>query len=221
VTPTAADRPRPDGSDIRKMTVSEIEPVGCALARAFFDDPHMCWIARDDINRMRKLERGFATFIRRVWLPQAESYTHERVIGAAHWMPPGTWHRGVFAQLALLPAVVRDVRRHTPRLLKLLTFEEGKHPRQPPHWYLAAIGVAPEWQGRGFGSALMRPVLERCDGDGVPAYLEASTPRSRALYERHGFKVVEECRYADDGPPLWRMWREPIGSGATAKIARA
>jgi hypothetical protein len=55
----------------------------------------------------------------------------------------------------------------------------------------------------------MRPVLERCDRDRVPAYLEASSPRNRALYERHGFEVMEECRYADDGPPLWRMWREP------------
>jgi GNAT superfamily N-acetyltransferase len=118
---------------------------------------------------------------------------------------------GLLGQLALLPAILRVGRADTPRLLKLLTFQEKKHPRQPPHWYLAAIGVAPAWQGRGFGGALMRPVLERCDADGVPAYLEASSPRNRALYERNGFNLLEECRYADDGPPLWRMWREPKG----------
>jgi ribosomal protein S18 acetylase RimI-like enzyme len=215
VAPTAADHPRPDGSDIRKMSVAEVGSVGRALARGFFDDPHMRWIVRDDTKRMRKLERGFATFIRRIWLPQAESYTHDRLIGGAHWMPPGTWHMGLLGQLALLPAILRVGRADTPRLLKLLTFQEKKHPREPPHWYLAAIGVAPAWQGRGFGAALMHPVLERCDGDRVPAYLEASSPRNRALYERHGFKVVEECRHADDAPPLWRMWREPKGSTAT------
>src|ERR1700680_2367883 len=94
VTPTAADRPRPDRGDIRKMTMAEIEPVAQALAHSFFDDPHMRWIVRDDTTRMRKLERGFATFIRRIWLPQGESYTHDRVIGGANWMPPGTWHMG-------------------------------------------------------------------------------------------------------------------------------
>jgi GNAT superfamily N-acetyltransferase len=73
--------------------------------------------------------------------------------------------------------------------------------------------VATAWQGRGFGAALLRPILERCDAEQVPAYLEASTPRNRALYERHGFKVVEECRYASDGPPMWRMWREPHAPG--------
>ena len=30
-TPTAADRPRPDGGDIRKMTAAEIQPVARAL----------------------------------------------------------------------------------------------------------------------------------------------------------------------------------------------
>jgi hypothetical protein len=43
----------------------------------------------------------------------------------------------------------------------------------------------------------------------VPAYLEASTPRNRALYERHGFTVTEEFVLGKGSPPLWRMWREP------------
>jgi len=211
--PTAADRARPDGGDIRKMTSEELGAVAGAVAQAFFDDPQMRWIAPDDGKRTLRLGPGFKTFIGRVWLPQGESYTHERMIGGAHWMPPGTWHMGLLAQLRLLPSIVRDIRGSTPRLLKLLGFQEKNHPREPAHWYLAAVGVAPAWQGRGFGSALMRPVLARCDTDGVPAYLEASSQRSRTLYERHGFEVIEECRCAREAPPLWRMWREPQPSG--------
>jgi len=207
--PSAVDRARPDGSDIRKMTVAEIQPVARALAQAFYDDPHFRWFVRDDAKRMSRLERGFTTFIGRVWLPNNESYTHERLIGAALWMPPNTWHLGPLAKLVLLPAIARSLRADTPRLLKALTFIEKKHPREPAHWYLPIIGVAPTWQGRGYGAALLRPMLERCDADRVPAYLEASTPRNLALYERNGFEAVEECRYAADGPPLWRMWREP------------
>lgn len=85
---------------------------------------------------------------------------------------------------------------------------ERKHPHEP-HWYLPAIGITPAWQGRGYGAALLRPMLERCDAERLPAYLEASTPRNVALYERNGFTVVEEGHYARDAPPLWRMWREP------------
>ena len=211
LTPTPADRPRPDGADIRKMTAAEIEPVARTLAQAFYDDPHFLWIVPDDSKRMQRLQRGFATFISRIWLRQDESYTHECLIGAALWMPPGTWHMGPLAQLRLLPAIVSNLRGDSLRLLKAVTFMEKKHPHEPEHWYLPMIGVTSAWQGRGYGAALLRPILERCDADGTAAYLEASTPRNRVLYERNGFEVMEECRYAEDGPPLWRMWREPRG----------
>jgi GNAT superfamily N-acetyltransferase len=191
------------------MTAADIEPVADTLAQAFYDDPHFRWSIRDDAKRMRKLKRGFATFIGRVWLRQDQGYTHERLIGAALWMPPDTWHLGPLAQIGLLPAVVRDLGTDTPRILRALAAIEKKHPRQPAHWYLPVIGVVPAWQGRGYGGALLDAVLKRCDVERAPAYLEAGTPRSRALYERNGFDTVEECRYAADGPPFWRMWREP------------
>jgi GNAT superfamily N-acetyltransferase len=208
VTPTAADRPRPDGSDIRKMTPDEVDPVALTLARAFLEDPHFRWIVRDEAKRLARMERGFATFVGRIWLPQNEGYVHERLIGAALWMPPDTWHQSPLEQLRLLPAIVAGARGATPRLLRAVTWMEKKHPREP-HWYLPAIGITPAWQGRGYGAALLRPMLERCDTERLPAYLEASTPRNRALYERHGFEVIEEGRYAPDAPPLWRMWRKP------------
>jgi GNAT superfamily N-acetyltransferase len=94
-----------------------------------------------------------------------------------------------------------------PRILRVLAFVEARHPHEP-HYYLQFIGVEPKRQGNGTGSALLRPVLERCDREGLPAYLEASNERSRALYARHGFELVEEARLPGGGPPIWRMWRE-------------
>jgi hypothetical protein len=64
------------------------------------------------------------------------------------------------------------------------------------------------------GSALLAPVLQRCDSDGLPAYLEASSPRNRALYERQGFAVTEEFALGRGAPPQWRMWREPRRVGS-------
>ena len=219
-TPTPTDRPRPDGSDIRKMTAADIAPVAVALAQAFYDDPHFRWIVPDDARRMRALERGFELFIRKIWLTPDEGYTTERLTGAAIWMPARTWHVGPLEQLRLAPGTISALRGNTPRLLKALNFIERKHPHEPPHWYLPIVGVAPAWQGRGYGAALLRPIIRRCDEDGIPAYLEASTPRNLALYQRHGFEVVEECRYAADGPPLWRMWREPAGRRHAAPPSR-
>ena len=108
--------------------------------------------------------------------------------------------------------------RHSPRVLRAITLLEGDHPSEPghpPHYYLAFLGVDPVWQGRGLGAALLAPVLEHCDAERTPAFLEASTPRNRALYERHGFAVMEEFKLGRTAPLQWRMWREPHGaSGA-------
>ncbi len=212
-SPGTFERPRPDGADIRKMVGADTVGVARALALAFETDPHFSWIVRDERRRLARLERAFATFIAGVWLRHDEGYTHDQPMGAALWMPPGAWHLGPWEQLRLAPPTIRALRGDAPRLLKALTFIERKHPRSPDHWYLPIVGVAPEWQGRGYGAALMRPVLERCDRERSPAYLEASSPRNRALYERHGFEVIEECSYASDAPLMWRMWREPQGEG--------
>ncbi|OAL39504.1 hypothetical protein AYO20_01374 [Fonsecaea nubica] len=41
-------------------------------------------------------------------------------------------------------------------------------------------------------NAVMTPFLERAKAEGVPAWLEATTPQAVRLYERFGFRVVEE-----------------------------
>src|SRR5580704_4492077 len=92
--PAPLGRPRPDGTDIRRMHPADVRSVARALAEAFENDPHFSWIIREDEGRLERLTRGFTVFITRLWLPQDAAFTHERLIGAALWMPPGTWHVG-------------------------------------------------------------------------------------------------------------------------------
>jgi GNAT superfamily N-acetyltransferase len=79
------------------------------------------------------------------------------------------------------------------------------HP-QEPHWYLPLIGVDTTKQGQGYGSALLVHALARCDEDGLPAYLEASSPRNKVLYARHGFEEIGVIQ-AGSSPPMWPMLR--------------
>jgi ribosomal protein S18 acetylase RimI-like enzyme len=65
--------------------------------------------------------------------------------------------------------------------------------REPAHWNLNNIRVAAEWQGRGIGSALIHALLARAADEGVPVELGVLRVNpARALYERLGFRVVEE-----------------------------
>jgi ribosomal protein S18 acetylase RimI-like enzyme len=209
VDPRAAHE---QAQSVRKGDHAAIDRMANALAGAFYDDPAFSWVLRHDPRRMAVLRRGFAMFLRRVYLDHEQTYTTAATVGVAVWEPPGMWKLGIGEQLRLLPAMLGIFRRHSARVLRSLAVLEAGHPAEPdhpPHYYLAFLGVEPQWQGRGLGAALLAPVLARCDDDRVPAYLEASTPRNRALYERHGFDVIGEFQLGRGAPPQWRMWREP------------
>jgi ribosomal protein S18 acetylase RimI-like enzyme len=84
------------------------------------------------------------------------------------------------------------------------TFQEHR-PREP-HWYLAVLSVEPCRQRRGYGTALIRPGLERCDADGIGAYLETQRASNVPFYRRFGFEVTRQIEIPG-GPPIWLMWR--------------
>jgi GNAT superfamily N-acetyltransferase len=197
-----------EAGTVRKAKPDELGRLAAVLASAFEDDPPIRWVLKDDARRRSMLERSFRLYLRRLWFKQGECYTTASGVGAIVWELPGQWKVGILDQLRLLPFMARINGRLLPRIVRALAVVESDHPAEP-HYYLPLVGVEPEWRGRGLGTALMRPILDRCDAEKVPAYLEATTPRNRALYERHGFAVTEEFALGPGSPPLWRMWRNP------------
>jgi GNAT superfamily N-acetyltransferase len=193
---------------VRKVRPDELGRLAAVLAGAFYDDPPMTWVVNDDRRRRKLLEGSFGLYLRKLWLKQDACYTTDSVVGAAVWELPGQWKVGGLDQLRLLPSMARINGRLLPRILRAIAVLESNHPVEP-HYYLPLVGVELEWRGRGLGTALMRPIVDRCDEEKVPAYLEATSPRNRALYERHGFEVTEQFSLGPGSPPLWRMWRTP------------
>lgn len=193
---------------VRNVRADELRQVAAVIARAFYDDPPTCWTLPNDEQREILLSRGLYFYLRKLWFPQGECLTTPGVVGAATWLPPGGWKVSPIRQVFLLPGLALAFGRSTGRVLSAIASMESNQP-EVEHFYLPFAGVLPEWQGKGIGSALLSPVLQRCDRDAIPAYLEASSPLNRRLYERHGFEVTEEFRFAQGAPPLWRMWRSP------------
>jgi GNAT superfamily N-acetyltransferase len=85
---------------------------------------------------------------------------------------------------------------------------------QQSRWYLSIIGLAPEFQNRGLGGGLVKPVLEKADALGVPSYLETFNPRNRSFYTRLGYQEAASFVEPVTGSEYWIMIREPLAGAA-------
>jgi GNAT superfamily N-acetyltransferase len=182
--------------------------VADSLGDAFFDDPVMAWMLDDEASRRVRLARLFGVLMQAHYLPLRTVWTTPGCEGAALWAPPDHAIIPAFTILRHSHLMVHALGRRALRALRALSHVEHLHPKEP-HWYLGVLGTKSALQGKGIGSALLQPVLERCDDEGVPAYLESSKHSNIAFYRRHGFEVTGEIRLPPDGPPVWPMWREP------------
>jgi ribosomal protein S18 acetylase RimI-like enzyme len=194
----------------------EREAATGALAKAFMDDPVAIWATPADRHRPRVLRRFFGALYD-THLGEATVYVDPDGRGAAIWALPG--HCRATPRQGLRTAAAFAHPRHWPRFPRIvrgIAKAEGAHPRTPRHFYLATLGVDPDHQGEGIGSRLLAPILEICDSDGIPAYLESSKHSNIAFYARHGFRVTGELRMPGGGPLLYPMWREPIGGSSSA-----
>jgi GNAT superfamily N-acetyltransferase len=192
---------------VRLARPDDFKPLAEMLARAFYDDPVTSWFYPDDARRMKHARRFFAIRQRQL-ARQRLIYTTPERSGAALWAGPGRWREDLRESLMLLPmlpVLLPRIVRSTHAVREI----ERRHPVQP-HYYLSVLGTEPQQQGGGIGSALLGPVLRRCDSDGVGAYLESSKESNVDFYARHGFAVTERIELPG-GPPLWLMWREPRG----------
>jgi len=213
VPPPSFPADRVPAVTVRRAAEADVDQMAAQLARSFFDDPVMGHVFRNAARRPEALRRYFTSQMRGDYLPHGGCYTTDDYLGSAIWAPPGkpllTGLAGITNLVRVLPFVVT----HLKTTLDLISTIESMHPHEP-HWYLATLGTDPEAQGKGIGSALMQPVLDHCDAEGWPAYLESSKERNVPFYARHGFKVVEEVPLPGGGPSIWTMWRRPRGPDA-------
>lgn len=199
---------RPDIPQVRPATAADGPALVELLVRAFDDDPVANFMFAGQRRRRWGLHSFFTSQLRRQYLPHGHVYATGDLSGVALWGPPDRTRHPVLELFELLPTAPFLLSPHTISALKLMFTVEGLHPTEP-HWYLFSIGTAPERQGQGVGTALLRSMLAHVDEAGEPAYLESSKERNVPLYSRFGFDVIDELPSRSGSPPIWRMWREP------------
>ncbi|MGW0241439.1 GNAT family N-acetyltransferase [Micromonospora chalcea] len=192
--------------NIRRASTADAAVVTAILAEAFMQDPVSGWVFPADDHRARVHPAFFGPFVA-LALRTGEVHLAGDGLGATLWLPTGDGHEAEegdeFAEMEA--AIGAEAMKRFGMLDEMMG---ARHPSEP-HWYLPFIAVHPDHHGKGVGSALLRNKLAELDQAGSAAYLEASSPRNAALYERLGFQRRPVTLDLPDGPSLYPMWRDP------------
>lgn len=194
-------------SAVRRATLDDLPDAAGALADAFHDDAWMRWVVDPD-DHPRRLRALYALLLGELALPFGEVWTSADGQAVACWTDSTTApDPDVLARVAASAAALAGACAERAAHAHAAVAE--RHP-DAAHWYLGAVGVRPGRQGEGLGTAVLEPLLGRCDREGRPAVLETSSGRSVRFYERLGFGVHAELDAPGGGPHLWLM-RRPAG----------
>ncbi|GAB3874698.1 hypothetical protein GCM10029964_017130 [Kibdelosporangium lantanae] len=182
-----------------------VQPVSHVLSEAFVTGEIAEWLVPDPDDRRRIYPRYWAMAVEHA-LAAGEVYAAGDMSGVAVWYPalygpPDAEPRDIAARLRGICGP------YTERFYALHQAMDAAHPTNP-HQYLAYVGVLPEEQGKGMGTALVQQRLQDVDVAGQAVYLEATNRRNLALYVHLGFQPTgNPIVLPDDGPKLYPMWR--------------
>jgi ribosomal protein S18 acetylase RimI-like enzyme len=194
-----------------RLSQSQIKPAVEVAVRAFHNDSMTVHLFTKESGRAGMMP--LYEFDIKYCTLYGETYaTSPNLEGIAAWLPPGetdmTWHKMLRTGAWSLPFRTRP--SIFIKLLPLFRASADARKRQTPfpHWYLSLLCVAPEYQNKGYGSALLSPMFARIDGEHLPCYLETTEERNVPFYERHGFRVVEMAKVPGTPLMFWAMLRD-------------
>jgi len=201
-----------DSPGLQRWNRSDIGPAAERLVQAFWNYPASVYAYPDELVRRKKLPYFFQ-YILHYCATYGEIYaTSSGLEGIAAWLTSENFPMTAWKLLRSVPLpVFFSLGRESGQRMKSFgDYIDGVHKRLAPfeHWFLQTIGVAPEYQGKGYASRLLRPMLIRLDQEGLPCYLETVDKQDVPIYEHFGFKVMEESMVPGTDLTNWAMLRE-------------
>jgi ribosomal protein S18 acetylase RimI-like enzyme len=168
-------------SDICRASLADQRVLAEVIAAAFTSLEAAHWLVTDPDHRQRVLAGQFELIVEHALHHGVVETTPDRT-AAAVWLPhPVPEIPGYRDRQAIVCGPYAE------RFQALDAAMERAHPDRPVHEHLALLAVVPARQRSGIGGKLLRNRHLQLDQAGIPAYLEASSSRTRAIYLRYGY----------------------------------
>ena len=193
------------GPEVICASPADLDALSGVIAAAFHELAPSRWLIADPAAR-RAIFPGYfrlhvAYALRRGWCTLPPDVTPWRCGSRPGPVPSARWR---------LPAAAgrRDRALDRP-VRRLRPGTRSPPPAGVPHQHLTILAVRPA--DRAAASARAATARHRdLDHHRTAAYLEASSPRARDLYLRHGYTARPGSAFRlPEGPLLWPMWRQP------------
>ena len=201
-----------DLSTLVRLEKSHIKPAAEVLARAFQDHPILVYFIPDASVRRDKLHYIFERAVFYGVLYGEVYATSPNLEGVAIWLPSETADMTLWRliRVGMLFLFFRLGAGFISRGLRIADFLSSVQQRYAPlrYWLLQFLGVDPDHQGKGYSGTLLKPMFARIDQEHLPCYLDTEEEENVPLYQRYGFKVVEELTIPGTDIRLWAMLRD-------------
>ncbi|MFT6957118.1 MAG: ribosomal protein S18 acetylase RimI-like enzyme [Halieaceae bacterium] len=196
---------------VRSASQHEYEQLGRITAQSFAEDPFNCWLFKNT----EVMELLYSSLAQEVYLPGQLCYfaTSQQAgadVGATMWMLSTD-----ISDLSLATSIKIAwkvlISLGPGAVYKIFKFERESSKRKPaePYMYLFSVGVLKDVRGIGLGRKLMVPMLDACDRERLPVFLESSNPENHGYYASLGFRTQEIYHFTKGAPPMEAMLRHP------------
>lgn len=190
---------------LKPASASDRDAVIQTLTAAFLHDPVFDWVFPDEAEREVHLPRLFGINFDLV-LPVARSLISADGQAASFWRPPG---HAEASTLDYLMRPLQSLAAFGMRVLEVAALAnaiKAHLPTKGPFWHVHFVGVTPDLQRNGWGTAMM------CAGEDLvgdaAVYLETAKPENIKLYTGLGYETTGEWTIPG-GPKMWSMLKSP------------
>ncbi len=198
-------------NELYRVKKQDLPRCSAVLARAFYDYPMYRHVlgGKHTLENMKTATRFFVTYAYHYGEVYAPSQDIQGVLCTVDYRN----HRMTLFRLLhccgwQLAALGGQVRRRYDAYDRFST-QVHRDIIAEPRQYIMCIGIAPERQGRGLASYMLRPALEAAASKGCVSYLETHEQRNVDIYGRYGFELISEHHLPDSDITLYAMLTKP------------
>ncbi len=199
-----------DLDNLFRFDKTNIHFAGKVAAKAYYEADDFIISSKDPSKQMNYVIKLMnLTF--QISVKFGSVYAPSKAIeGVAAWLPHDKINLSIWQYIrhGALSVFFSAGNKGRKNLLRYPSIASRKHKQHAsfPHMYLYNLAIDPDYQGQGYASRLLKPMLAKLDENNLPCYLE-SPERNLALYEHFGFEVVEHIAMPEFDTEIWLMLR--------------